>query len=211
MIMVKNKLKEQKGAISIIFIILSLILIMIITAFMTINKSTYLQNEVQSVMDSSATSALSMSIDKSALKKEMFTVGSSYISGDGTKKSINQSQLEDIVKTNYMNELAQNLGQNSIDGIMSYDITNFSVELSYTDWGVSDGQGKTIKRPQLIMNSVVQVKVKSYADFDLLSTYTTSLYNARTSKNDVSVTVAGRTNDGEIILAVRTLARLVYR
>lgn len=212
--MVKPKIKKTDGAISIIFIVLTLILITIITAFLTLNKTSFLFNEIQSVMDTSATTSLVYSIDKNKLKQEIIAVGDSYIYSDGSKKNINQSQLDSIIKQKYIEQLNANISTGNIDGVNSYKIVSFSTELTYDDWGVNATTNNVLsrkKRPQLIMNSVVQVTVDSYTDFDTLGTYTLNLYNARTSKNDISISVAGTTNDGKIILNVRTMARVVYR
>ena len=213
---IKNILSNKKGDISLIYAIFAIIIITIITAFLTMNKTSFLFNEVQSVMDSSATTAISFSVDKSKLKEEILAVGSSYISSDGTKKRINQSELDRIIRQNYLNQLSKNIGTNNINGVMGYRLVDFSTEMSYDDWGVNatdkrTGALKSKKRPQIIMDSTVKVKLRSYTDFDTLGNYTMKMYNARKPSNDITINVAGRTNDGEIVLIIRTLARIVYR
>ena len=212
---VKNTLSNKKGS-SIIYVIFAVIIVTIITAFLTMDKTSFLFNEIQSIMDSSATTSISYSVDKDKLKKEILAVGKSYISSDGTKKSINQAELNQIIKENYLNQLDKNIGRNNINGVMGYELVNFSTEMTYDNWGVNSKSKKTgivsaKKRPQIIMDSTVKVKLKSFSDFDTLGNYTMKMYNARKPANDITINVAGRTKDGEIILIVRTVARVVYR
>lgn len=212
----KNLLNNKKGDIAIIYVIFALIIVTIITAFLTMNKTSFLFNEIQSVMDSSATTAITFSVDKTKLKKEILAVGNSYISSDGTKKSINQSELDRIIKQNYLNLLSKNIGTNNINGVTSYELVNFSTEMTYDSWGVNATDKKTgtygaKKRPQIIMDATVKVRLKSYTDYDTLGNYTMRMYNARKPSNDITISVAGKTNDGEIVLIVRTVARIVYR
>lgn len=212
----KNLLNNKKGDIAIIYVIFALIIVTIITAFLTMNKTSFLFNEIQSVMDSSATTAITFSVDKTKLKKEILAVGNSYISSDGTKKSINQSELDRIIKQNYLNLLSKNIGTNNINGVMGYELVNFSTEMTYDSWGVNATDKKTgtyraKKRPQIIMDATVKVRLKSYTDYDTLGNYTMRMYNARKPSNDITISVAGKTNDGEIVLIVRTVARIVYR
>lgn len=212
----KDILNNKKGDIAILYVIFSVIIISIITAFLTMNKTSFLFNEIQSVMDSSATTAITFSVDKTKLKQEILAVGNSYISNDGTNKRINQTELDSILKQNYLNLLSKNIGTNNINGVMGYELVNFSTEMTYDSWGVNATDKKTgvytsKKRPQIIMDSTVKVKLKSYTDYDTLGNYTMNMYNARKPNNNITISVAGRTNDGEIILIVRTVARVVYR
>lgn len=210
----KEKLKSKKGDVSILYVIFAIIVLTVITAFLTMNKTSYLFNEVQSVMDTSATTAITFSVDKDRLKEEVLAVGSSYVSSDGSSKNINQSELDRIIKEKYLEQLRKNIGVGNIDGVMGYDLVNFSTEMTYDDWGVNSsetGVYSSKKRPQIIMDATVKVRLKSYTDFDSLGDYTMNFYNARKSTNDITINVAGKTNDGEIILVVRTVARIVYR
>lgn len=212
----KDILNNKKGDIAILYVIFAVIIITIITAFLTMNKTSFLFNEIQSVMDSSATTAITFSVDKTKLKQEILAVGSSYISNDGTKKSINQTELDSILKQNYLDLLSKNIGTNNINGVMGYDLVNFSTEMTYDSWGVNATDKKTgvytsKKRPQIIMDATVKVRLKSYTDYDTLGNYTMNMYNARKPSNNITISVAGRTNDGEIVLIVRTVARVVYR
>lgn len=212
----KNLLNNKKGDVAILYVIFAVLIITIITAFLTMNKTSFLFNEIQSVMDSSATTAITYSVDKDKLKQEILAVGSSYISSDGKKKNINQSELTKIIRQKYVEQLNKNIGTNNINGVMGYDIVNFTTEMSYDDWGVNAMDSATGSlapkaRPQIIMDSTIKVRLKSYADFDTLGNYTMKMYNARKPSNDITISVAGKTNDGEIILIVRTLARIVYR
>lgn len=210
----KEKLKSKKGDVSILYVIFAIIVLTVIIAFLTMNKTSYLFNEVQSVMDTSATTAITFSVDKDRLKEEVLAVGSSYVSSDGSSKNINQSELDRIIKEKYLEQLRKNIGVGNIDGVMGYDLVNFSTEMTYDDWGVNSsetGVYSSKKRPQIIMDATVKVRLKSYTDFDSLGDYTMNFYNARKSTNDITINVAGKTNDGEIILVVRTVARIVYR
>ena len=73
------------------------------------------------------------------------------------------------------------------------------------------GMGITWKdRPNIILDSVATVRIKTSSVFDLLPGIQKNFYQSRSNAN-FTVTFNGYTNDGEAEIIVRSVSRLVYR
>ena len=208
MSIIKKKIKDKNGSIAIIGVILALIIVTIITAYVNITNSSWVVNEVQSIMDLSNTNALQLSVDSDMLKKEMLAIEQkNYVTSDGHVK-VNQDMLNKIVGNNLKAQLANNIKTSSL--IDSVQIKYIKPELLYTNWGLNYDGNKEKARPQLILDSVVQVTLKHSKEFDNLDSKTIKTYNARTG-NDIQISVDGKSGDGKVVLTVRSLTRMVYR
>ena len=208
MSIIKKKFKDKNGSIAIIGVILALIIVTIITAYVNMTNSSWVVNEVQSIMDLSNTNALQLSVDSDMLKKEMLAIEQkNYVTSDGHVK-VNQDMLNKIVGNNLKAQLANNIKTSSL--IDSVQIKYIKPELLYTNWGLNYDGNKEKARPQLILDSVVQITLKHSKEFDNLDGKTIKTYNARTG-NDIQISVNGRSGDGKVVLTVRSLTRMVYR
>ena len=211
----KSPLKNNKGSISIIGVIITIIVVTALSGYLGILNSSWVYNEVQSIMDLSATNTLQASLDTEALRREILGVNDGSSSSASTSigsqgqgaSSVNQTKINSTLKAIYQNELNKNLGTNSI--ITGINLVSFDADLVYTSWGATyNGTAKS--RPQLRLDAVVQVKIKINKDFDGLSSYNLKMFNAKNG-GDITISVAGTTGDGETILNVRTLSRILYK
>lgn len=211
----KSLLKNNKGSISIIGVIITIIIVTVLSGYLGILNSSWVYNEVQSIMDLSATNTLQASLDTEALRREILGVNDGTSSNSSTSigsqgqgaSSVNQNKINSTLRAIYQNELNKNLGTNSI--ITGINLVSFDADLVYTSWG-STYNGSAKSRPQLRLDAVVQVKIKINKDFDGLSSYNLKMFNAKNG-GDITISVAGVTGDGETILNVRTLSRILYK
>ena len=65
----KSLLKNNKGSISIIGVIITIIIVTVLSGYLGILNSSWVYNEVQSIMDLSATNTLQASLDTEALRR----------------------------------------------------------------------------------------------------------------------------------------------
>ena len=214
-------LKNKKGVNSILGAILTIISVTVISAYVSINRTSWATNEIQSIMDISATDALQDVISSNDLRKEIIAVNESDSSiNSRTQKSlVDQNKVKNKVKTAYMEELKRCLKTNN-DLIDSIKLVDFDAGLENTMWGVNSTNlitGNQQARPQLFIDATVQVTLNEDPQWDVNSNYKIRYFNAKStdsvfSKNaDKYVSVLGKTNDGKVILTVRTLTRLIYR
>ena len=206
---IKKVLKQKKGNLSILGIFLVLIVITVIAGTININNASWIVNEVQSIMDISATNALQNSLDTKALRDEIISVlgSDSSVENDG-KVVVEQDKVNKIVKDKYIQEINRAIKTNDL--IKSFKIVRFNSELEYSSWGLNYGTNTNKRRPQLSIDSVIQITLKYNEKYDGLNTKNLNVYDAKSGGN-FTINVAGKTNDGEIILTVRNLSRLVYR
>lgn len=217
--MIKKMIKNKKGSISIIGIIITIIIVTALAGYISILNSSWVFNEVQSIMDLCATNALQQSIDSQALRKEILGVKNPSTGSSGTDTSISsngdwktktqaeKNKINDILKALYQAELNKNISTNSM--ILGVKLVNFESDLVYSSWG-STYNSNAKSRPQLRLQAVTQITLKANSQFDGLNNYKLSLFNAK-NKGTIDITVAGVTGDGKVILTVRTLSRILYK
>lgn len=210
----KKIIKNKKGSISIIGIIITIIIITALSGYLSIMNSSWVFNEVQSIMDLCATNTLQQSIDSQALRKEILGVkdpstGSSSdtsISNTG-KINVNAQKVNNILLSLYQAELNKNMRKNNL--MTDIKLVSFDADLVYQSWGATyNNQAKN--RPQLRLNAVTQVTIKANSQFDGLNNYNVNFFNAKNGTN-FSIKVAGVTGDGKVVLTVRTLTRVLYK
>lgn len=217
--------RSKKGSISMIGIIITLIGITVLSGFMAILNSSYVINEVEAIMELSSTNAIQKSIDTELLRQEMLgiidpTTGKpgkdTTIShdGDGAVK-VNNQKITTIMRNNYQRELNRNVAPGGL--IQAVRLVHFDSSLVYSKWGTNytlKEYGMAIEdgklRPQIVINSVVQIDLKATSKFDGLNNYNLNLYNAFNGQN-MTVAVSGVAEDGTVTLTVQTMARSIYR
>lgn len=213
---------SKKGTNSILGVILTLVCVTVISAYVSINKKSWVTNEVQSLMDISATDALQEVISSEDLRKEIITVNdtSSSINSRTQIALVDQNRVKTKVKNAYNNELNRCLRANG-DLIDSITIKSFNAGLENTMWGVNSInliENQYQARPQLFIDAIIQVTLNDDVEWDVNSNYRIRYFNSKSTSTDTAaygadqyVQVAGVTNDGKVVLTVRTLTRLIYR
>lgn len=213
----KNIIKNKKGSVSIVGIIITIIIVTALSGYLSIVNSSWVYNEVQSIMDLCATNALQQSIDSKALRKEILGVTDPTTGSSGTdtsigdkgngKDSVNKNKVNAILKSLYEAELSKNMGTNSM--ITNIKLVSFNSDLVYESWGATyDNTAK--KRPQLRLDAVTQITLKANSQFDGLNNYNVKFFNAKNGSN-FNIQVNGVTGDGKVVLTVRTLSRVLYK
>lgn len=213
----KNIIKNKKGSISIVGIIITIIIVTALSGYMSIMNSSWVYNEIQSVMDLCATNALQQSIDSQALRKEILGVSDPTTGNSGTDTSIgnngqwqnnvNLKKVNNILEGLYRAELDKNISTN--DMITNINLVSFDADLVYESWGATYN-GTAKKRPQIRLDAVTQITLKTNSEFDGLNNYNVKFFNAKNGK-DFSIKVSGVTGDGRVVLTVRTLSRVLYK
>lgn len=210
----KNKklfFKNQKGSISMIGIILTIIIVTMIAGFISLNKSSWTASELQSVIDISSINALNGSIDEAKLKEQVFAVKGTNASIDTKTSPMNivydTAEVNRVVGSNFQKELNKQVSVNHM--IKSIAVKKANAELVLTDWG-TNASAKKKARPQLTLDSVVQVVIENTAEFDTAGSHVLNYKDAKTGAI-TSITVDGVTKDGNVVLTVRCLTRIVYR
>lgn len=206
-----RKIRNQKGDISLLGILIVLIGITMISGFFNITKKSWVKSELQSILDISTINALSQSIDRDKMREQIYQIKGTgkYIDMRGGNPVFgNDPSYKNVIKTNLSNELKKNI-KASNGTIISYNIKNFDSNLCYSSKGVNSNNSSQFK-PQLYMEAVILLDIKNIKDFDDLNSYNLKFQNA-ISSNISSVTVVETKKDGITTIAVRTTSRIVFR
>lgn len=208
----KNQLNNEKGSYSIIAVMLIFIILLAVAAYTDMITKRWTINEVQAVMDLSGGNTLKKHVNLNQLYQEKIGDGR-FTSDESKDKNQIKSELEAAVDEEYLRKIEDAYKEelfNQIkvnDTISSVKITNLDVDFDYT----SEGLGKSEKeRPQFVIDSVVQLEVKTSNQFDTGANYTSQVFSSFNSSN-FEVTVIDKPKDGKQTLAVRSVTRLVYR
>ncbi|PLS19682.1 hypothetical protein CVD28_04515 [Bacillus sp. M6-12] len=186
---IKKFLKDQKGAFSILFVILAFISVLIITWSMDVLKQSYTISEVQGIMDVAGVSALNYSVDKESLRGEEFIYS------------------EDAVRTKYHDIIEKRIHAGGSQNISYKQVRIRRVDYKYTNEGLGE---RTKPAHQLWLDSYMVVRVKTSQVFDLFPSLEKQFYDSF-DKNNFDISVTGQTEDGKTELVIRSVSRLVYR
>lgn len=186
----KIRIKNNKeGVISIPIVIVIFISMITIVGYINIIQKNYVFNEVRSIMDMAGVSALKSGVDETALRREEFIIDESFVRKE-YKRLIGKSISENSLITSFK------LGTNDIE-----------IDIYNSKWGLGSS---TKSRPQARLEAIAKVRIKVNSTFDIESLTKKSYYDSFKNKN-FTITYAGKTNDGEIELIVRSVTRIVYR
>lgn len=207
-----RKIRNQKGDISLLGILIVLIGITMISSFFNITKKSWVKSELQSILDISTINALSQSIDRDKMREQIYQIKGTgkYIDMRGGYPTYGEDPAyKNVIKTNLSNELKKNIKASASGTIISYNIKNFDSNLYYTSKGVNSNNSSQSK-PQLYMEAVILLDIKNIKDFDDLNSYNLEFKNA-ISSNISNVTVVETKKDGITTIAVRTTSRIVFK
>lgn len=179
----------KSGAISILIVIAIMISMIIIIGFINITQKSYVFNEVRSIMDMAGTSALKAGVDETAMRMEEFVLDESFVRKE-YKRIISESISENELITSFK------LGTNDID-----------IDIYESSWGLGSS---TKSRPQARLEAIARVRIKVNSTFDVYQFTKESYYDSYENQN-FTITYAGKTNDGEIEIIIRSVTRIVYR
>lgn len=210
----KEKLKSNKGAYSILAAILILIMATMMTAYVDILNKKWALNEVQTIMDSSGINTLQNQVNNKSLRAEILSLDpdkpniSDGDYADTTDKSFSpsvQQKYKSDMTNYYKQEVDKQIkGQTNVS---EYDVERVDVVFSYDNWGLGETKKKL---PQITLDSVVRMRIKTTSLFDDITKVSSVMYSSRNNAN-FTVTYNGTTEDGQSELIVRSVTRLVYR
>lgn len=211
----KRYILNKKGSISVVGVIITIIIVTVISGYISILNSSWVYNEVQSIMDLCSTNTLQQSIDSEVLRKEILGVKEfrSDSSGNDTKITdtgvghVNNQKITSILKNMYQAELNKNVRTNNM--IQKIQLVSFDADLTYNSWGATYNN-KAKNRPQLRLDAVTQITLKANSKFDASNNYSIKYFNAKNNGN-INIQVSDITGDGRVILTVRTLSRVLYK
>lgn len=210
----KHLLKNEKGAYSVIAAILVVILVTCLTAYVDIVNMRWALNEVQTVMDAAGINTLQNQVNNKALRAEIFSLSSSdsdltdeeYANvADETFTPAEQKKYKEEMRDYYYREIERQI--ENVTKVAEYDVERVDITFSYDDWGLGETKGKL---PQITLEAVVRMRVKTTPFFDEYSSVSKTLYSSRNNAN-FTVTYNGVAEDGLTELIVRSVTRLVYR
>lgn len=188
-----DKLKDKKGAMTILYVVLILTAILIINGFVIIFQMNMILNDAQGQMDVAGVSALRAAVDEVKLRDGTLEVDEAFAKNTFLKllKDSNVFKSRQVVHSRVNVEI-----KNYIDGNLSQV------------GGASSVSGK--KRPTYYLVAEAYLQFEATSIFDGMTMSTLSFYNFfDNAKDDISY--SGRTEDGYYELVVRSVSRLVYR
>lgn len=205
------KLRNKKGDTSLMGVIIAFIAITMIASFFNITKKNYVKNEIQSILDVSTINALNNSIDRTAIRTEMYKIKGTneYIDKRGGTVVISHdtTNMENVIKTNLETELSRNIKTTGV--IKNYKVENIETSLINSSKGVNYGTSATTK-PQIYMDATISFEMDDNKNFDALTTHSYSIKNAF-SGNSYNITITGTAKDGKVRLIARTTSRVVFK
>lgn len=202
-----NRVNNKKGGFAIIGVIAIFIIVLTIAAYISILSKTFTLGEIQSIMDISGVSALEKVVREKELKEEIFAINDESKVDTVDKKAFKLEDCKAEITTVY--DTLINKAVNTNSNITYFKVNSHDVTFEYSGWGLGENaSGK--KRPQIILDTLATVKVKTSNAFNFNDSLERKFFNA---KNNTSFTVnyQGKTENGESILLIRSVTRVVYR
>jgi hypothetical protein len=203
--MINKILKNEKGAFSILAVILVFIVVLAITAFTDITSKSYVINEIQGNMDISGINALQGSVDTLRLRAEQLATDASSKADTGTGALQMSSSFKANIDNRYDTEFRKRISSNST--ITKIEHMGYKVDFTYDVWGFGTSAKK---RPQIVLDETYKITIRTSSKFDVLSPVTKSLWSARETTG-FTVSYGGTNSDGNAELIVRSVTREVYR
>lgn len=201
---IKQVLKNVKGVFSILVVITVFIVLLAIMAFSDIASKSWAVNEIQSIMDTSGMNALQTTVDTNKLRAEIFSIDNKN-EMDTETDDVSLSDYERKISAKYKDEIRKHVKTNK--NIVALNVEQVKVDWGKDTWGLGETQKK---RPQIVLDTVSKVRIKSSSYFDDLGGLTKDMYNARNGSN-FTVTYNGQKSDGTVELIIRSVTRMVYR
>lgn len=183
-------LNNKKGAISILFVILSLIAVIIISAFIDITTKMFSINEIQGVLDDAGVSALHMGVDDNYWRLE--------------ELKINETQ----VLNHFYKMVDETISAGGDSVLVDYQVMAKVIppnDSRLKQLGIPRGQ-----RDQYFLVSEAYARYKTYNFLDKLAMANLDFFNFFDGRED-AIRYNGVTDDGNAEIVVRSVVRLVLR
>lgn len=204
-----NKLRNEKGSFAIIGAMLIFVVILAISAYSDMITKRWTINEVQSIMDATGSNTLKNTVDLAYLRAEIFALDKNNQADtskrDNPERVVKSTDYKNKIKTAYVKELQSQVATN--ETITGLDVQTVDVSFEYDTFGLGESEKA---RPQITLDSVTKMKVKSHEWMDIMEGMSSEVYSSRNNQT-FTVEYAGKSADGQVELIVRSVTRLVYR
>lgn len=181
---------NNRGAISIIFVIGIFIASIIIMGFINITNKTIAINEVQGIMDVSGVIALRSSVDETDWKLEKLTVD----------KSNARATFIDLVNKS----VGDYVGKNGL--LSGYRVEDVRI-YEHSETKISGQQGKR----EYFLEAVGVATYSTYSVVDKITFDAVNYFDFLSTGGYSSVATGGEIEDGKVEVIIRTVSRLVLR
>lgn len=200
-----NKIrKNDKGNSVILYVGIVLIVCYAITLFLDLLTKTWVFNELQGKLDIATKNTLSSAFNTQALREEMlYITKDGYIDTTSGNKVLSNYQDEVWNKFNTEIQKSYKIGGTLVEVIPQ----KVAISLENSNRGLGFSKKS---RPQLVLHTVLKVRLKASTTYDVINNLSYSLFTADNS-GTVDISYSGVTADGKAELIIRTNRRLVYR
>lgn len=202
-----KKLKNEKGSFAIISAILVFVVILAISAYSDMIAKRWAINEVQAIMDASGSNALKSTVDVKLLRDEILGIDENNLAdtNNNPEQSIKATDYKRKIKKAYLKELEQQVKTNNT--VQELNVQTVNVSFDYDTFGLGESENP---RPQITLESVTKMKVRSKEFMDYADGLSADIYSSR-NNSTFNVTYAGQSEDGVTELVIHSVTRLVYR
>ena len=202
-----NKLKEKKGQISVIMIVFIMVLCYMLASMIDIGNKQWGLRETQTKIDIAGMNALYNSVNLDSLRHEVWDIGGSGISSDGTgANSINSSQYESKIRSEYRRELSA-----ITYGGSRPEIRYTNVDFEYSNTGLGYKGSSARRRPQVLLESIVSYTVDSSLVTDRFNLNKGGTVTSSLSNTSFTITVQDTAQDGMSVLLIHSETKLVLK
>lgn len=202
-----NKLKEKKGQVSVVMVILIMILCYMFAGMVDLGTRQWGLRETQTKIDIAGMNALYNSVNLDSLRLETLDIGGSGISADGSgASSIDSSKYETKVKNEYTKELSS-ITYGGVKPTIKYT----RVEFQYTNKGLGYKGSSAKSRPQILLESVVSYTVDSSLLTDNVTLNKGGTVQSSLSNTSFTISVQDVANDGKAVLLIHSETKLVLK
>jgi len=209
-----SKLKSNKGAYSILSAVLILTMVTVMMGYLDILNKKWAVNEIQTIMDSSGINTLQNQVNNQTLRAQIISLDpdsndvqdgdyADVVSGDFSASA--QQRYQSDMALYYHGELEHQMTNGT--NVTEYEVERVDVSFTYDTWGSGESQRKL---PQIVLDSVVKIRVQTTGLFDDMLGVSRTMYSSRNNES-FDVEFAGLTDDGQTELIVRSVTRLIYR
>lgn len=199
----KKRLKEKKGAFSIIIIVLILTVLVAFAGYSDVLTQSVIMTETQQKMDRAALNALNGSVDIDLLREEVLAMDEDTYVGRGRQQAV--QSYERAIEQGFRREFNRMMGTN--DAIRSIRVVHVDATVDLSDWRTGiNGQAT----PQIYLDAIIQVDIKVYSEFDIFNNADALRSVTNAKGNDFRVVVRGQSKDGVKELLIQNSTRLMY-
>lgn len=195
-----KKLRENRGEISILLILMVLVCLYFITAYFNAVKISYAMDEIQSALDIAGVATLERAINDQILKDEIYGLDRhNSIHRSGANAILNDYAAQ--LKHDYRNLVSFNRAL-----IPSFEIMTQDIYFEFSSWG----SGHIGATPQIVIETVMRLRLNISRGHDYQNLLFSSFYSSKRNAN-IDILTIGSTVDGLTELVIRSTVKSIYQ